>query len=65
MPKSDTDNAYDAIEAAHLAVKRIQAAHRDRRDAGRAFSLVATKLDEARLWLDEAQGIIAGPEEQP
>lgn len=65
MAKSDTDAAYDAIEAAHLAVKRIQFVNRERRDAGRAFSLVATKLDEARLWLDEAQGIISAPEQRP
>ena len=62
-PETDmrVEAAYASIQQAqtHLATVRGLKRHRE---AGRAFSLVATKLDEARLWLDEALAIADEPE---
>jgi hypothetical protein len=49
------NHAFAAIESAHVALAR----YKDQvggsgKEAGRALAMVATKLDEARLWLDEA-----------
>jgi hypothetical protein len=52
---------YATLEQAHRQLDRIKRG-RPHRAAGRGFSLVATKLDEARLWLDEALAIADEPE---
>lgn len=52
---------FGVIEDAHKALERLKR-ETGSRSAGRAFSLVATKLDEARLWLGEALDIASVPE---
>jgi hypothetical protein len=60
--ETDTETRlYGLIEDAHKALEAVKR-ERGSRDAGRAFSLVATKLDEARLWLGEALDIASMPE---
>lgn len=47
--------AFATLESAHVALARYrESVVPAGKDAGRAFAMVATKLDEARLWLDEA-----------
>lgn len=60
--ETDTENRlYGLIEDAHKALEAVKNERRSR-SAGRAFALVATKLDEARLWLGEALDIASVPE---
>lgn len=58
---ADEAALYATLEQAHRQLERIRR-NRPHRAAGRGFSLVATKLDEARLWLDEALSIADEPE---
>jgi hypothetical protein len=47
------DAAFAALVAAQSELEKLRQ-RTNHREAGRAFALVKTKLDEARLWLDEA-----------
>jgi hypothetical protein len=58
--KSRTDAAYSQIEAAQRSISLLRD-HLRHRDANRGFALAQTKLDEARLWLDEALSIASSP----
>jgi hypothetical protein len=57
-----SDAAYAQIEAAHRSIALLRD-HLRHREANRGFALAQTKLDEARLWLDEALSIAAAPEQ--
>jgi len=52
---------YGLLEDAHKALEQVKR-ECGSRSAGRSFALVATKLDEARLWLGEALDIASMPE---
>ncbi|RUP22318.1 hypothetical protein [Methylobacterium sp.] len=60
--ETDTETRlYGLIEDAHKALKAVKR-EKANREAGRSFAMVATKLDEARLWLGEALDIASMPE---
>jgi hypothetical protein len=52
-------NAFAAIEQAQKALARYKSGTADiPKEGHRALAVVATKLDEARLWLDEAVRLV-------
>lgn len=49
------NHTFAAIEQTQMALARYKEHNPGcGKEAGRALAMVATKLDEARLWLDEA-----------
>jgi len=62
METAETEiRLYGLLEDAHKTLEQLKR-EKASRSAGRSFSLVATKLDEARLWLGEALDIASMPE---